>query len=349
MQTYELASGHRISRVIKGGWQLAGGHGDIDRQTSIEDMIAFADAGITTFDCADIYTGVEALIGEFRKEYERVRGADALDKIKVHTKFVPDLGNLATLKKADVAAAIETSLKRLNMERLNLVQFHWWDYEIDRQVEVACWLAELRQEGKVANIGGTNFDTEQMLRIIDAGVPLVSMQVQYSLIDDRPSRSMAKAAAEHGVRFLCYGSVGGGLFSERMLGVPELTHPFENRSLIKYKLIVDEFGGWDLFQELLQVLSTIAARHESDIASIASRAVLERPGVAAVIVGARNRNHLDRNLAIPDIKLSEADFADINAVLGRANPVPGDVYTLERDRNGRHGSVMKYNLNKEGH
>lgn len=349
MQTFDLAPGHRISRVIKGGWQLAGGHGEVDRQAGIEDMIAFADAGITTFDCADIYTGVEALIGAFRKEYERVRGAEALSRIKVHTKFVPDLGNLATLTRADVVEGIDTSLKRLGMEQLNLVQFHWWDYEIDRQVEVASWLAELRQEGKIANIGGTNFNTEQMLRIINAGVPLVSMQVQYSLIDDRPSRSMVEAAQAHGVNLLCYGSVGGGLFSERMLGVPELQSPFENRSLIKYKLIVDEFGGWDLFQELLEVLSAIAERHDSDIASIASRAVLERPGVAAVIVGARNRNHLARNLAIPGIKLTAQDFAAIDAVLARANPVPGDVYTLERDRNGKHGSVMKYNLNKEGH
>ena len=349
MQTFDLAPGHRISRVIKGGWQLAGGHGDVDRQAGIEDMIAFADAGITTFDCADIYTGVEALIGAFRKEYERVRGSEALSRIKVHTKFVPDLGNLGTLTRADVAEGIETSLTRLGLEQLNLVQFHWWDYEIDRQVEVATWLAELRQEGKIANIGGTNFDTEQMLRIIDAGVPLVSMQVQYSLIDDRPSRTMVEAAKARGVSLLCYGSVGGGLFSERMLGVPELQPPFENRSLIKYKLNVDEFGGWDLFQELLQVLSEVAKRHGSDIASIASRAVLERPAVAAVIVGARNRNHLARNLAIPDIALSEQDFAEINAVLARANQVPGDVYTLERDRNGKHGSVMKYNLNKEGH
>ena len=74
MQTYDLAPGHSISRVIKGGWQLAGGHGEIDRETVIEDMIAFADAGITTFDCADIYTGVEALIGAFRSEYKRVAG-----------------------------------------------------------------------------------------------------------------------------------------------------------------------------------------------------------------------------------------------------------------------------------
>lgn len=349
MQTYDLASGHCISRVIKGGWQLAGGHGEIDRNAVIEDMIAFADAGITTFDCADIYTGVEAMIGAFRTEYRKVRGEEALSRIKVHTKFVPDLGNLATLTKADVAAAIETSLSRLGMERLDLVQFHWWDYEIDRQVEVATWLADLRQEGKIANIGGTNFDTAQMLRILDARVPLVSMQVQYSLIDDRPSRSMVEAAVAAGISLLCYGSVGGGLFSERSLGAPEPKAPFENRSLIKYKLIVDEFGGWALFQDLLSVLAEIAARLNSDIASIASRAVLERPGVAAVIVGARNRDHLARNVAIPDIALTERDLARINAVLARSNPVPGDVYALERDRNGKHGSVMKYNLNKEGH
>lgn len=349
MKHVDLAPDHRISRVIKGGWQLAGGHGDVDRKAGIEDMIAFADAGVTTFDCADIYTGVEMLIGEFRSEYRNVRGSEALAKIRVHTKFVPDLGNLATLKRADVVSAIEISLARLKMERLDLVQFHWWDYEIDRQLEVAGWLSELRRQGKIANIGGTNFDTAQFKRMLDAGIPLVSMQVQYSLIDDRPSRSMAAVAQASGVGLLCYGSVAGGLFSERLLGAPEPQFPFENRSLAKYKLIVDEFGGWALFQDLLQVLADIAAKHDSDIASIASRSVLDRAGVAAVIVGARNRDHLQGNLSIPDIGLDEDDLARINAVLARTNPLPGDVYALERDRDGKHGAVMKYNLNKQGH
>jgi hypothetical protein len=81
---------------------------------------------------------------------------------------------------------------------------------------------------------------------------------------------------------------------------------------------------------------------------VASRAVLERPGVAAVIVGARNREPAAQP-GHPGLALSADDFALINAVLARANPVPGDVYALERDRSGKHGSVMKYNLNKEGH
>ncbi len=67
--------------------------------------------------------------------------------------------------------------------------------------------------------------------------------------------------------------------------MPEPKPPLENRSLTKYKLIIDDLGGWDLFQALLRVLDTIAKRHGTDIATIASAAVLARRGVSAVIVG----------------------------------------------------------------
>lgn len=342
-----LSADHRISRVIKGGWQLAGGHGAIDQETAVADMAAFYDAGITTFDCADIYTGVEEMIGRFRQHYTRTRGAAALDQMKVHTKFVPNLERLGTLRRADVEAAIDTSLARLKTDRLDLVQFHWWDYDQGDFVEVAGWLTELRAAGKIRNIGGTNFDTAHALAMVKAGVPLVSLQVQYSLIDNRPAAQMVEAFAKAGVQLICYGSVSGGLLSDAWLGQPEMQEPHENRSLTKYKLMVDEWGGWDLFQRLLGVLRDIADRHDTDIATVASRAVLDRPGVAAVIVGARNRAHLAQNMQIADLALTEADIAALNAVLADAHPVPGDVYALERDRNGRHGAIMKYNLNKE--
>ena len=93
-----------------------------------------------------------------------------------------------------------------------------------------------------------------MLALIESGVPLISMQVQYSLLDARPAKQMVKAAAEHGVSLLCYGTVAGGFLSDRWLGAPEPAAGFENRSLIKYKLIIDDFGGWALFQRLLQTL-----------------------------------------------------------------------------------------------
>lgn len=344
--TWQLRPGHVISRVIRGGWQLAGGHGPVDRTAQIADMAAFAEAGISTFDCADIYTGVEELIGGFRARYLASHGAEALARVKVHTKLVPDLEALGTLGRDYIRGIVETSLRRLRMERLDLVQFHWWDYEVPRYLEAVGWLDELRREGKLAHIGGTNFDTERTLEIIRAGVPLVSMQVQYSLIDTRPAKALAAAAAGHDFGILAYGSVAGGFIGERWLGAAEPLGALENRSLTKYKLVIDDWGGWELFQALLGILARVAGRHGTDIATIASAWVLERPGVAAVIVGARNRSHLARNLEITGIALSEADRAEIGAVLAQGRVLDGDTYRLERDRGGRHGQIIKYNLNK---
>ena len=346
MQRIAIAADHEISRVIRGGWQMAGGHGPIDSAEAVADMVAFADAGITAFDCADIYTGVEELIGAFRRAYADLRGADALARIRVHTKYVPDLDLLPRLTKADVEAVIDRSLRRLGAERLDLAQLHWWDYAVPGWLDAARWLDELRQAGKIRHVGCTNFDTGHMTAIVDSGVPLLSMQLQYSLLDRRPEKTLREAAASRGVALLSYGTVAGGFLGDRWLGQPEPAQPLENRSLTKYKLILDDLGGWDLFQSLLAALRRVADRHGSDIATVATAAMLARPGVAAVIVGARNRAHLAANLAIADLALDAADLAAIEAALAEARTLDGDVYALERDRAGRHGSIMKYNLSR---
>jgi len=346
MQRVRLAPDHEISRVIRGGWQMADGHGVLLGAEPIDDMIAFADAGITTFDCADIYTGVEELIGAFRARYRDLRGSDALGNIKVHTKYVPDLAILDRITKADVTAVIDQSLRRLKLDTIDLVQFHWWDYASPLWLQTAQWLDELRLAGKIRHIGGTNFDTDHLHAILDAGIPMISMQVQYSLLDRRPAKAMVEEAVARGVSLLCYGTVAGGFLSDKWLGAPEPADSLENRSLVKYRLIIEDFGGWSLFQDLLSALRSIADRHSTDIATIASAAVLARRAVAGVIVGARNRSHLASNLAISNVRLTATDQAEIEAVLGKAAEIDGDVYTLERDRHGRHGSIMKYNLNK---
>jgi aryl-alcohol dehydrogenase-like predicted oxidoreductase len=332
--------------VIRGGWQMAAGHSQTRAATAVDDMIAFADAGITTFDCADIYTGVEELIGAFRQRYTDLRGREAANAIKVHTKFVPDLDILPRITKQDVEHVIDRSLQRLRSERLDLVQFHWWDYGAPRWLETMHWLNEIRTAGKIACLGATNFDTAPMLAMLEEGVPLVSMQLQYSLLDRRPEKSLVEMAMRHGIALFCYGTVAGGFLSDRWLGKDEPSAPLENRSLVKYKLIVDECGGWEVLQNLLAALRRIADRHEIDIATIASAVMLARPGVAAVIVGARSRSHLAENLAISEVELTDEDHAEIDAAVRAMKILPGDVYALERDRSGAHGSVMKYNLNQ---
>ncbi|MGX1500159.1 aryl-alcohol dehydrogenase-like predicted oxidoreductase [Labrenzia sp. MBR-25] len=343
----ELAPGYEISRVIRGGWQLAGGHGPVDRERAVQDLIAFADEGITTFDCADIYTGVEEIIGAFRAAYGNKRGAEALSRIRVHTKCVPDLDKLERLTRRDLRATIDRSRKRLGVERLDLVQFHWWDYARGDWLQAASWLREFQNEGHINLLGGTNFDTGHVSAMFDAGIRLASMQVQYSLLDRRPEKHMAALAAREGFSFLCYGTVAGGFLSDKWIGKSDPRSEFENRSLVKYYLVIEDLGGWDLLQSLLSTLRTVADRHDTDIATVASAAVLARAHVAAAIVGARNADHLASNVAISNLSLTQEDLAEIESVLGGARELDGDVYALERDRNGRHGAIMKYNLNKE--
>ncbi|OJY23374.1 aldo/keto reductase [Pandoraea sp. 64-18] len=345
IQTTELAPGYSISRLIKGGWQLAGDHGEVDRLGALADMGAYYDAGITAFDCADIYTGVEEMIGAFRHDYRQRRGADSLQKLKVHTKFVPDLSLLPSIDRRQVEQIIDRSLARLQAERLDLVQFHWWDYSVPRYLEVAGWLKNLQQAGKIDHLAATNFDTARTSELVEAGISLVSMQVQYSLLDQRPARQFAKYAREHGIRLLCYGTVAGGFLSKRWLGVAE-SDEIANRSLVKYKLIIEDFGGWDLFQALLQTLDTIAVKHGVSIATIATRWVLDQDNVAATIVGVRRGDHLAEHTKVFDVSLDDDDRRAIAEIHAQSPGLEGDVYSLERDIHGRHGRIMKYELNK---
>lgn len=347
VETTALAPGHVISRVLRGGWQLAGGHGPVERERATADMFAFLDAGITAFDCADIYTGVEEMIGAFRARLLAERGAEAARALKVHTKFVPDWDDLPTIGRDGVRAIITRSITRLNAERLDLVQYHWWNYAVPRGVEVALILSELQREGLIAHLAGTNFDTPTTAALLDAGYGLVSMQVQYSLLDRRPEHGLAALAEARGFRLLCYGALAGGFLSERWLSQPDPGFAPANRSLVKYRLIIEEFGGWDAFQALLAALARIAARHGVSIPAIATRWVLDRPGVAGAIVGARYAEHLPGTLATFRVALTPQDHAELGEILAAHPGAPGDTYTLERDREGPHGRIMKYNLNRD--
>jgi aryl-alcohol dehydrogenase-like predicted oxidoreductase len=235
-------------------------------------------------------------------------------------------------------------LQRLGVEQLDMVQFHWWDFSVPRYVETAMQLDRLRRAGKLARLAVTNFDTPHLDEIVTAGVQVVAHQLQYSLVDDRPNIRMVEYCRDKGIALLCYGTVLGGFLTERWLGKPAPRGQLQNRSLVKYKLIIDDFGGWDLFQELLQVLATAAAKHGTDIATIASRAMLDRPEAAAVIVGAINTAHLQSHEQIGSVQLDAEDLGAIAAVTDYRRGPREDVYVLERDRTGRHGQIMKYQL-----
>jgi aryl-alcohol dehydrogenase-like predicted oxidoreductase len=282
-------------------------------------MLAYHDAGFTTWDLADHYGPAEDLIGAFRRRLAEERGTAALADVQAFTKWVPRPGRV-TRQMAE--EALETARRRMGVEALDLLQFHWWDYGDHGYLDALGYLADLQRAGKIRHLGLTNFDTERLQEILERGIPILSNQVQYSLLDARPARRMEALCRERGVWLLAYGAVGGGLITERFLEKPEPRPAhLETASLHKYKQMVDAWGGWDLFQELLDAVKRVADRHGVDMATVAVRAVLDRPQVAGVIVGARLgvREHIAQTTRIFALRLSAEDLDEIAAVQARSN------------------------------
>jgi aryl-alcohol dehydrogenase-like predicted oxidoreductase len=305
-------------RVLNGMWQVSGAHGAIDPECAIAAMFAYHDAGFTTWDLADHYGPAEDLIGRFRRRFAEQRGAEGIGEIQAFTKWVPAPGPMS---RPNVEQAIAVSLRRMGVDRLDLLQFHWWDYQDRRYLDALKQLADLQQKGKIRHLALTNFDTERLGIVIDAGIPIVSNQVQYSLVDRRPAAKMAGFCEEHGITLLTYGTLLGGLLSEKYLGRLEPGRgELTTASLQKYKNMIDAWGGWVLFQELLAALKPIADKHGVGIATIGTRYVLDRAAVAGVIIGARLgiAEHIADNARVFDVSLDAGDVAAIEPVLSRS-------------------------------
>ena len=307
-----------ICRILNGMWQVSGAHGAIEPKSAIANMFDYMDAGFTTWDLADHYGPAEDFIGEFRRQLVATRGGDAVSNLQAFTKWVP---RPTKMTRRLVEQNIDRSLKRMGVETLDLIQFHWWEYRDKNYLDALAHMAELQKEGKIKHLALTNFDTEHLKIIIDSGIKIVSNQVQFSLIDRRPLVKMVSFCQEHDVKLLAYGTLCGGLLSEKYLGQPEPRSRLLNTaSLRKYKNMVDAWGGWSLFQELLSLLKQIADKYTVSIANVAVRYILEQPTVAGAIVGARLgvAEHLADNALVFNFTLDRDDRAQIEAVIRRS-------------------------------
>jgi aryl-alcohol dehydrogenase-like predicted oxidoreductase len=314
---FALTPDTEICRIVNGMWQVSGAHGRIDRERAVEAMFAYHDAGFTTWDLADHYGPAEDLIGEFRRRFAERRGEERLGEILAFTKWVPHPG---AMTRAVVEQAIGVSLRRMGVDRLDLLQFHWWDYADRRYLDALKHLADLRDAGRIRHLALTNFDTERLGVIANNGIRIVSNQVQYSLVDRRPEVRMAAWCNDNGVTLLAYGTLLGGLLSEQWLGRAEPGGgELNTASLQKYRRMIDAWGGWALFQELLAALKRIADKRGASIANIGTRYVLGRPAVAGVIIGARLglAEHIADNARTFGIVLDAEDLAALEPVLAK--------------------------------
>jgi aryl-alcohol dehydrogenase-like predicted oxidoreductase len=341
----QLTNGYRIPKIIKGNWQLSDDHSKADISNGSKDMLKYAEAGFTTFDLADIYTGVEEIAGLFLKNL-KFANPELHSSIHIHTKYVPNRALLPIIKLEDTIKIIDRSLQRLGVDSLDMVQFHWWDYEQPKYIETLLALKKLQTQGKIKNLSVTNFDVQKMEEIINADINLATIQLQYSILDNRPEKEMLNFCLQNDIKFLCYGVLAGGFLTDKWLGKLEPL-VLENRSLEKYKLIVDDTLGWIKFQKLLRLLRGIADLHNTTIANVATKYILQKQNVAAVILGSRNVNHLDKTKEIFNFDLSQKDIKLIDDFkMQNVKKLDGDCYYLERNTH-RYSGIMKYDLNSK--
>jgi len=315
---FKFTADLEICRILNGMWQVSGAHGYIEPQRAVDEMLSYHDAGFRTWDLADHYGPAEDFIGEFRSQVIARYGRTRVAEVQAFTKWVPYPGPMT---RRVVEEAIGVSLKRMGVESLDLLQFHWWDYDDDRYLNALAHLADLHHEGKIKHLALTNFDTQHLQTIIERGLPVVSNQVQYSIVDRRPEKRMAPFCGEHGITLLTYGTLLGGLLSEKYLGRLEPRRvELNTASLQKYKHMIDLWGGWELFQELLVLLERIADKHNVSIANVGVRYVLERPAVAGVIIGTRLglAEHMADNQRVFDFALDPDDLIQLEAVLAKS-------------------------------
>ena len=334
-----LAPGLEVSRVVTGLWQVADQERDgtaLDPAAAARSMDVYADAGLTTFDMADHYGSAEVIAGAL---------AALRDDVQLLTKWVPEPGAASP---KEVAAAVDRALGRLGTGRIDLLQFHAWNYADPGWLDCLFELAEHRAAGRIRHLGLTNCDAVHLDMAVRSGVPIVSNQVCFSLLDRRAAGAMTEVCRRHGVALLAYGTLAGGFLSERWLGRPE--PPIDESltwSQMKYRRFIDRAGGWDRFQRLLEAVSRVAGRVGEDnpdvtlglaeetresaspgvsMANVVCRYVLEQAAVAGIIVGARlgERSHIEDNLGLFRFSLDDEARRDLDEACARLDPIPGD-------------------------
>uniref|UniRef100_A0A7S1NV43 NADP-dependent oxidoreductase domain-containing protein n=1 Tax=Eutreptiella gymnastica TaxID=73025 RepID=A0A7S1NV43_9EUGL len=310
-----------VSRIIQGHWQLAGGHGREPFDDPSANMRNHVNAGITTFDTADIYGASQEYIGKYLS-------TDQPKDAVVCTKFCCFSG-LDSIDRNYVRKSILASCKKLGVKQLDLVAFFWGNWGVKNYVQTGLYLKELKEEGLIKEIGVTNFDVEHLRELLDAGVPVVSNQVQYSLVDRRPENGLLEYCDRTGIKVIAFGTVAGGYLSDQYLGQPRPVQ-INNYSEGLYSTSIGKAGGWRLHQQLLEVLDGIAKKHGVTIANVAEQWVLQKPEVAAIIIGVRNSKHIAENVNAFSFSLDTEDNTAINTVLEKEPTPLGDIWFRER-------------------
>jgi len=314
-------SGLKISAITYGNWLTHGSQVENDIATKC--VRAALDAGITSFDTADVYANgkAETVLGEALKGERR-------ESLEIFTKVYWPTGpagpNDSGLSGKHIAESINASLRRLQTDYVDLYQAHRFDTETPLE-ETMQALARVVREGKALYIGVSEWTAEQLRAghalATELGIQLVSSQPQYSMLWRVIEDEVVPASRELGVSQIVWSPIAQGVLTGKYQ--PGQPPPEGSRA-------TDEKGGADMIKRFMnddvltrvQGLSPIAEELDVTMAQLAVAWVLANDNVAAALVGASRPEQVHENVKAVGVQLS-------NAVLSRIDDVLGDI--VERD------------------
>ena len=302
-----------ITALGIGAWAIGGSGwafswGDQDDTDSIAAIHAGLDAGLNWIDTAAVY-GLghseevvgEALRGISKKPYIFTKCERAWNQER---QIVP------SLKAASVRKECEDSLRRLQVDVIDLYQVHWPEPDADIE-EGWTEMAKLKEEGKVRWIGVSNFNVEQMKRAMKIA-PITSLQPPYSMLVRKIEPEILPFVHEHGIGTIVYSPMRAGLLTGKMTRERAQNLPADDwRSRDK------DFQEPNLTRNLalVDLISKIGERHEKSPGEVALAWTLHHPGVTAAIVGLRKAEQVNGTVGALDFRLSDDEVAEINEFL----------------------------------
>ncbi|KAF5362604.1 hypothetical protein D9758_009583 [Tetrapyrgos nigripes] len=314
----------RLPRLLNGFWQMSSAAwGSASSAKQEKALVELIESGLVASDMADHYGDAELVWGSFRKSLpsEVQQQVIACTKWCVFRPLKIEGDCLDEL----VLERVKERYKRLG-GRVELLQFHWYDYSNKIYLPILAKLVQITKTHPqlVTNVGLCNFDSKHMEEAAEyllnkiGEVGVVSNQVQFSLVDARPTVEMSEVCLKYGIKLLTYGSFCGGFLSQKWLGQKSPDVYSESAALTpsqrKYFDMILTWGTWPKFQELLATLRSIADKHSTPrqaltLTNVATRWVLDRPEVASVIVGTRLgvSSNVQENLNVFGLRLDEDD------------------------------------------
>ncbi|GGL97235.1 aldo/keto reductase [Nakamurella endophytica] len=317
-------SGCSVSRLALGTMTFGD---ETDEAGSHEQLDVFLEAGGTLVDTADVYsTGVsEQIIGRWLAD----RGAEARERVVLATKGRFPMGdgpNEVGLSRRHLHHALDASLRRLQVDCVDLYQVHAWD-PYTPIAETLSALTDLVRAGKTHYIGLSNFTGWQVQKAVAVAeaegleVP-VTLQPQYNLLVREIEWEIVPSCEEAGLGLLPWSPLGGGWLTgkytrdERPTGATRLGER-PDRGVEAYDRRSVQQRTWDVVEAVQQV----AGDRGVSMAQVALAWLADRPTVTSVILGARTTEQLRDNLGAADLHLDAAEIERLDAA---SDPAPAD-------------------------